>query len=106
MKVFISEYFGNYYRDWIYLGSAGNEDFYLESLPSKESPQPSYSIVYGKNPSENISTTVSVSTILDDDKFYKVLAMYVKEYHDSSMWHMFAFIREYDRLQKLKLAVK
>jgi hypothetical protein len=99
MKKFISEYLNNYYFDWIYLGTADNKDFYLESLPTKENPYPSYSIVYGKNPQDHFSTTFSVSDILDNEIFYNILFIYVNGAHNSGMWHLFGFIREYYRKQ-------
>jgi hypothetical protein len=99
MKEFITEYLTNYYFDWIYLGTADKKDFYLESLPTKENPYPSYSIVYGKEPSNYISTTFSVKDILNDTQFYRTLSTFIIGGQDNDMLHLFAFIREYNRKQ-------
>jgi hypothetical protein len=99
MKEFITEYLTNYYFDWIYLGTADKKDFYLQSLPTKENPYPSYSIVHGKKPSNYISTTFSVESILDNQEFYQILSIFISGRQDNDMLHLFAFIREYNRKQ-------
>jgi hypothetical protein len=102
MKEFIGEYLNNYYLNWIYLGTADNKDFYLESLPTKELPYPSYSIVLGKESFNYISTTFSVKSILDNKEFRQILSLYSSGRKDNYMLHLFAFIREYGQKQDEK----
>ena len=95
MKVFTSHYFSDYYKNWIYLGTAGGRDYYLQYLPTKEKPYPSYSIVYGFEPNEYISTTLSVADMLDNKILASRIPFYAEYKSSSYMLHLIAFIREY-----------
>lgn len=83
------------YYSWIYLGTADGSDYYLQSLPTKDRPYPSYSIVYGPNNYEYISTTLQVDEMLDNDALAKKLPLYAEHKTSSYMLHMIAFVRHY-----------
>jgi hypothetical protein len=94
-KHFDTDYHRNYYKNWVYLGTIDNQDYYIQSLPSATDPFPSTSVVFGEEPHEYISTTVSIESMLNDEKALKTLEFYIK--HKALYYgiHMIAFVRNY-----------
>ncbi len=95
MKAFDTPHHQDYYKDWIYLGTVSNQDYYLQALPCKAKRFPCTSVVYGANPEQYISTTMSVDEMLNTELCLKRMEFYLEHSDLSHMIHLIAFIREY-----------
>jgi hypothetical protein len=94
IKQFNGEHHQAYYEGWIYLGTVDKQDYYIEALPTSDYPYPSMSIVYGVEPSEYISTTMPISSMLDNDICSHAIKFYVIN-NLNDMLQMITFVRSY-----------
>jgi hypothetical protein len=98
-KQFNSTYQKEYYKDWIYLGTVREEDYYIQSLPTEVNPYPCTSIVYGYEGHAYISTTLSILDMLNTIKCNIAVKFYVSNPSLGYMLHMIAFVRAYAEKQ-------
>ena len=100
-KQFNTPHHKEYYKDWIYLGTVGAMDYYLEALPTRMKTYPSTSIVYGGEPQEYISTTVSVLDMLETNTCIRYMRQYL-ETEQFHMVHLMTLVREFIASYALK----
>jgi hypothetical protein len=87
-KRFDTKHHQEYYKDWIYLGTIGAMDYYLEAVPTSAKTHPCTSIVYGEEPHQYISTTISVLDMLETNTCIR----YVRPYLETEQYHMLYLI--------------